>query len=106
MTQGNHTFIKALTEDLDSILTFQVNGIKPGDMKGEKGGSLQWWVETVGQRQAFGDNWLRALPLPQVQRDALYAVHRAVRAGDATAHRGSARTASVSSWCASRSLTR
>ena len=41
MTQGNHIFIKTLAGDLYSTLTFQVSSIKLGDMKGEKGGSLQ-----------------------------------------------------------------
>ena len=39
--QGDHVFIKTLTKDFDSTLTFHVSGIKPWHTKGEKGRGLQ-----------------------------------------------------------------
>ena len=40
-TPGDHVFIKTLTKDFDSTLTFHISGIKPWHTKGEKGRSLQ-----------------------------------------------------------------
>jgi hypothetical protein len=45
----------------------------------------QWWVEAADQLQASSGYFLRTLQRRQVQRDALYAVLRAVKEGEVSA---------------------